>query len=116
MPCLEPDLHHGLCERSTEPIPVQHTQALKYAKAAASVRACAVKLAVTPKGKLNAAVPYVGGALEGLIVELLRTGTCVQLEQFRCGRESISKFSWCPAARARPSRGSAGFACPAITP
>ena len=47
------------------------------------MRACAVKLAVTPKGRLNVAVPYVGGALEALIVQLIRTGTCTQLEQFR---------------------------------
>ena len=43
-----------------------------------------MKLAVTPKGRLSMAVPYVGSALEGLIVDLIRTGTCVQLEQFRC--------------------------------
>jgi len=61
------------------------------------VRACAVKLAVTPKGKLNAAVPYVGGALEGLIVELLRTGTCVQLEQFRCACVGSLCLSQCSA-------------------
>jgi hypothetical protein len=46
-----------------------------------------VKLAVTPKGKLNVAVPYVGGALEAQIVDIIRTGTCTQLLQFRCERE-----------------------------
>ena len=32
------------------------------------------------------AVPYVGGALEAQIVDIIRTGTCVQLDQFRCSR------------------------------
>ena len=57
---------------------------MKYARAAAAVRACAVKLEVTREGRLSCALPYVGGALEAQIVDLLRTGTCTQLEQFKC--------------------------------
>ena len=48
-----------------------------------------MKLAVTPKGTLNVAVPYVGGALEAQIVDIIRTGTCTQLEQFRCKRNIL---------------------------
>ena len=72
-------------------------QALKYARAAAAVRACAVKLAVTPKGKLNVAVPYIGGALEAQIIDIIRTGTCVQLQQFRCGGNVHLATSLLPA-------------------
>ena len=59
-------------------------QALRYARASAAVRACAVKLDATPFGKLNCELPFVGQALEAQILEVLETGTCKQLEQFKC--------------------------------
>ena len=60
-------------------------QALIYARAAASVRACAIKLEVTPHGKLNCSLPFVAEFTEKQLVDITRTGTCVQLDQFRCG-------------------------------
>ena len=58
-------------------------QGLRYARAAASARACAVKLEATPDGKLSCALLYVGESLEKRIAEIIATGTCKQLELFR---------------------------------
>ena len=56
-----------------------------YAKVAAYVRACAVKLGVMRNGNLNCTLPNVAAFSESQIVDIISTGTCTQLNQFRCG-------------------------------
>ena len=57
-------------------------QAMTLARAAAVVRACAFPL--LPDQRDSWHLPYCAGSSEAKIFEILRTGTCPDLEDHRC--------------------------------